>query len=169
MDCSPEEKQAPLLMGCSRQEYWSWLPCPSSGYLPKPGIELVSLLPPALAGNFLTTGTTLEARMKWQMMSYKEKSGFSMSVSTPCNQWNVLRQCCPSSWVSMSPFIHSFIFSIYWAPIMCQNHANHRAELVNVAYGINLVFGTMVLFWSNVPNLCKGSWSAFNSRPNRSI
>lgn len=40
---------------------------------------------------------------------------------------------------------------------MCQKHAaNHRAELVNVAHGINLVFGTMVLFWSNVLNLCKG-------------
>ena len=82
MDCSPEEKQAPLLMGWSRQEYWSWLPCLPSGDLPKPGIELVSLLSPALAGNFFTTGTILEAQMKCQMMSYKEKSGFSMSVSS---------------------------------------------------------------------------------------
>ena len=26
--------QAPLFMGFSRQEYWSWLPCPSLGDLP---------------------------------------------------------------------------------------------------------------------------------------
>ena len=31
--------QAPLPMGFSRQEYWSGLPCPSTGDLPNPGIE----------------------------------------------------------------------------------------------------------------------------------
>ena len=31
--------QAPLSMGFSRHEYWSGLPCPPSGDLPKPGIE----------------------------------------------------------------------------------------------------------------------------------
>ena len=32
-------RQAPLSMGFSRQEYWSGLPCPSPGDLPKPGIK----------------------------------------------------------------------------------------------------------------------------------
>ena len=32
-------RQAPLSMGFSRQEYWSWLPFPSLGDLPDPGIE----------------------------------------------------------------------------------------------------------------------------------
>ena len=49
--------QAPLSMRFSRQEYWSWLPCPSPGDLPDPGIEPVS---PALAGEFCTTITTWE-------------------------------------------------------------------------------------------------------------
>ena len=31
--------QAPLSMGFPRQEYWSWLPFPSPGNLPDPGIE----------------------------------------------------------------------------------------------------------------------------------
>ena len=31
--------QAPLSMGFSRQEYWSGLSCPPSGYLPDPGIK----------------------------------------------------------------------------------------------------------------------------------
>ena len=31
--------QAPLSTGVSRQEYWSGLPCPPPGDLPKPGIE----------------------------------------------------------------------------------------------------------------------------------
>ena len=42
--------QAPLSTGFSRQEYWSGLPCPPPGNLPKPGIETVSLMSPALAG-----------------------------------------------------------------------------------------------------------------------
>ena len=35
--------QAPLSMGCSRQEYWSGLPCPSPGNLSDPGIKPVSV------------------------------------------------------------------------------------------------------------------------------
>ena len=42
--------QAPLSMGFSRQECWSWLLCPPPGELPNPGTELTSLMSPALAG-----------------------------------------------------------------------------------------------------------------------
>ena len=38
----PVAYQAPLSMGFPRQEYWSWLPFPSPGYLPDPGIESMS-------------------------------------------------------------------------------------------------------------------------------
>ena len=47
--------QAPLFMEFSRPEYWSGLPFPTPGDLPNPGIELVSLVSPALAGRFFTT------------------------------------------------------------------------------------------------------------------
>ena len=50
--------QAPLSMGFSRQEYWSELPFPPPGDLPDSGIELVSLVSHALAGEFFTTSTT---------------------------------------------------------------------------------------------------------------
>ena len=53
--------QAPLSMGCSRQEYRSGLPCPPPGDLSDPGIESVSLISPALAGRFFTTSATWEA------------------------------------------------------------------------------------------------------------
>ena len=33
-----------LSMEFPRQEYWSWLPCPSPGDLPDPGIESASLV-----------------------------------------------------------------------------------------------------------------------------
>ena len=48
--------QAPLSMGFSRQKYWSGLPCPPPGDLPYPGIEPVSVMSPALADGFITTG-----------------------------------------------------------------------------------------------------------------
>ena len=48
-------------MEFSRQEYWSGLLFPPPGDLPDPGIEPTSLMSPALASMFFTTGTTWEA------------------------------------------------------------------------------------------------------------
>ena len=56
--------QAPLSMEFSRQEYWSGLPCPPPGDLPKPGIEPASLTSPSLAGGFFTTSDMWEAQFK---------------------------------------------------------------------------------------------------------
>ena len=50
--------QVPLSMGFSRQEYWSALPCPPPGDLPNPGIEVRSLVSPALADGVFTTSIT---------------------------------------------------------------------------------------------------------------
>ena len=41
-------------MGFPSQEYWSGLPCPPPGDLPDPGIELTSLMSPAVADGFFT-------------------------------------------------------------------------------------------------------------------
>ena len=59
MDCT---RQAPLSMGFSRQEYWSGLLCPPPGHLPNLGIEPASLMSPALAGGFFTTGASWDAQ-----------------------------------------------------------------------------------------------------------
>ena len=78
--------QAPLSMGCSRQEYWSGLPCSPSVDLPDPEIKLVSLTSPALAGGLLTTGTTWEAPVaisRWFIFSF-----LCLSVSSKCSTVN---------------------------------------------------------------------------------
>ena len=54
--------QAPLSKGFSRQEYWSWLPCPPPGDLPDPGIKPTSLISRTLAGGFFTTGATWQGQ-----------------------------------------------------------------------------------------------------------
>ena len=43
-----------MSMGLSQQEYWSWLPFPSPGDPPDPGIEPVSPVSPALMSEFFT-------------------------------------------------------------------------------------------------------------------
>ena len=57
--------QAPLSTEFPRQEHWSWMPFPTPGDLPDPGIKPTSLESPALAGGgrglegwFFTTNTT---------------------------------------------------------------------------------------------------------------
>ena len=57
----PVVLQSPLFMVFSRQEYWSGVPFPTLGDLPKPGIEPASLASPALAGGFFTASSTWEA------------------------------------------------------------------------------------------------------------
>ena len=44
----------------SGQEYWSGLPFPTPGDLPKQGIKPASLAAPALAGGFFTTSANWE-------------------------------------------------------------------------------------------------------------
>ena len=53
--------QAPLSIGFFRQKYWSGLPCPPPGDLPKPVIKPMSLMSPALTGVLLTTNANWEA------------------------------------------------------------------------------------------------------------
>ena len=48
--------QAPLSMEFSRQEYWNELSCLPLEDFPYPGMELMSLKSPALAGRFFTSG-----------------------------------------------------------------------------------------------------------------
>ena len=64
-----------LCLGFSRQEYWSGLPCSPLGDFPKPGIEPMSLMSPALAGGFFTT-SALFSSVYWHC-SFK-KAFFSL-------------------------------------------------------------------------------------------
>jgi len=57
-------RQAPLSIGFSRQEYWSGLPFPSQGDLPRSGIEPTS---PSLAGGFFTAEPPGKPSHIWQV------------------------------------------------------------------------------------------------------
>ena len=72
-------RQAPLSMGFSRQEYWSGLPSPPPGDLPKP----MSLMSPALAGGFFTTSATWEALLHAQSPTHTPSSMSRPSPFSP--------------------------------------------------------------------------------------
>ena len=59
-DCSPPGSSVHGIL----QEYWSGLPCPPPGDLPDPGIEPMSLVSPASAGGFFSTGATWGAHLQ---------------------------------------------------------------------------------------------------------
>ena len=63
IDCSPPGSS---VHGISRQEYWSGLPFPFPGDLLNPRIEPVSLMSPALSGEFFITHGTWEVQPKWE-------------------------------------------------------------------------------------------------------
>ena len=74
--------QAPPCMGFSRQQHWSGLLCSQLGNLPDPGIELKSLMSPALACRFFTTSAT------WEAISSVQFSSFALSCPTLCDPMN---------------------------------------------------------------------------------
>ena len=93
MSCSPPRLLCPW--GFSKQEYWKGLSRPPSGDLPNSGIQLVSLLSPALAGGFFTTSATWEARgEKWMHLKPPLSQGF-LRRWVICTAIGTLR-CC--SW-----------------------------------------------------------------------
>ena len=73
--------QALVTMGFSRQEYWSGLPCPPPVDLPDPGIELTSLMSPALAGRFFTTRALWEAHGEVRIKDLKVKCDLYLKIS----------------------------------------------------------------------------------------
>ena len=70
--------QALLSMEFPRQEYWTELPFTNSGDLPNPGIEPASLMSPALAGGFFTTGASGKARSEFHYSKNSQCSLFSL-------------------------------------------------------------------------------------------
>ena len=86
-------------MKFSRQEYWSGLPCPPPGDLPDTGIELISLVSPALAGGFFTTSATQEAQAGLVLSKLGSESESARTLKA-----QVLLISCLS--VSGSPIAH---------------------------------------------------------------
>ena len=108
--------QAPLSEGFSRQEYWSGLPCPPPWDLPNPGIELTSLMSPALADGFLATSATWESQDDpvYQLTLYKRASCAFRFLS------NLISKCLASvSRLFNQPvaIISKLIFCLYFSLI----------------------------------------------------
>ena len=64
VDCSPPSSS---VRGTSQARILEWVAMPSSGDLPDPGIEPMSLTSPALAGGFFRASTTWEPQLTEQV------------------------------------------------------------------------------------------------------
>ena len=121
--------QATLSMGFSRQEYLSGLPCPPPGDLPDPGIKLVSLMSPALAGGFFITSAT------WQAIVHQFQFQFSRSVVSDSlwpHELQHTRSPCPSPTSGVYPnscplsrWCHPTISSAV-VPFSCLQFSQHQ-------------------------------------------
>ena len=89
--------QASLSTGFSWQKYWSGLPFPPPGNLPNLGIEGTSLIFPALAGRFLTTSATWEARSSMEIVFTSYEKAVRVPRITLRTASKVLRNCVQSS------------------------------------------------------------------------
>ena len=92
-------RQVPLLMGFSRQEYWSGLLFPPSGDLPESGIEPESLTSPALTGRFFTTSATWKAHQ--QLISILMCKDLGSHHIHLCNKKNLDK--LKSQWLFLYP------------------------------------------------------------------
>ena len=84
-------RQAPLFMEFSRQDYWSGLPFSFPRDLPDPGIEPKSLLSLALAQEFFTDSTALEAPYGTTLLSNGEET---------TSRYNIMMQMDLKTWDS---------------------------------------------------------------------
>ena len=71
------EPATPLSMGFPRREYWSWLPFPSPGALPNPGIEHGS---PGWAGGFFTMESPEKLNRKHSWVFNKRVVGCGLNL-----------------------------------------------------------------------------------------
>jgi len=93
-------------MGFSKQEYWSELPCSPPGDFPKPGIEPLSLMSPALPSEFFTTITTQEAHEQPYELPVKagEITGREMDLNIMSSHGDVCKVC--SKIFQVGTYIH---------------------------------------------------------------
>ena len=70
------------------------MPFPSPGDLPDPGIELMSLMSPALAGGFFTTSTTLEWSDALGVSRFSAETVWKTPLSKK-KSTNVFLKCVP--------------------------------------------------------------------------
>ena len=95
--------QVSLSMGFSRQKYWSGLPCPPPGDLPNQGIEIMSLMSPALAGRFFTASATREARFYLEFTVISELYYCFFPLAIPLSLEDELLEANYLVWLTLGP------------------------------------------------------------------
>ena len=100
-------------MDCSRQKYWSWLPFPTPGDLPNPGIKPIS---PASAGEFFTTAPPGKPSMQYypgvKGTSYSKSPTYKPSSCELSTMLIAFRQ--RQMWVKLQLALRLLLLTIFW-------------------------------------------------------
>ena len=130
------DRQAPLSMGFSRQDYWSGLPFPTPGDLPDSGSELTSPAAPALASKFFTTAPPRNPTRKRRMTKSTEIPITGEDKDLILHSNHTLVYCASSENLAL-PHTVSFVFSwkcyfkvMAWASLVFLGILCMRASLV---------------------------------------
>ena len=104
-------RQAPLSMGCSRQEYWSGLPCPPPGYLPDPEIKPMSA---ALRADPLPLS---HSEAPGSEVDRPEQMGLETQVSSlnwqcGCSTWDSTPVIPTAGWPKLLPRVSLFCLPV---------------------------------------------------------
>ena len=117
-----------LCLGFPRQGYWNGLSFPSSGHLPNPGIEPVSLMSPALAGGFFTTrATTVETTpdVNNSLTGKASSHHYLTSIRKAREAWE-LQLCQTSTACKIKLFWNQLIESNFKTNNFLAHQENHR-------------------------------------------
>ena len=104
--------QAPLSVEFSRQEYWSGLLFPTPGDLPDPGIEPMSPVSPALAGDFFTHWVTGETLV---LVNYRNLFQF-YGLPRWCRGKELTCQCRRCERCRFNPWVEKIPWRRKWQP-----------------------------------------------------
>ena len=92
------DNQAPLSTEFSKQEYWSGLPFLSPGDLPDPGIELLSVVSPALTGRFFTSWVNREPHLMVNLKGTTEELENLHSLDWVMEAWKSRKATGGGTW-----------------------------------------------------------------------
>ena len=129
MDCSLPGSS---VHGTLQAKILEWVVCPSPGDLPKPGIEPLSLVSPALTGRFFTTSSTLGFPILHYLAEFAQihVQWISDAIPPSCPLF-ILLSIFPSIRVFSSESVHHPRWPKYWSFSVSINPSNEYSELIS--------------------------------------
>ena len=127
---SAPKASAMMFWGSLEAKVLEWLPCPPPGDLPNPRISPTSLMSPALAGRFFTTGATwkaMEGLPNWSLSQHPNVVSCLLTCWLSVSSIDYIGRCRESSFCSAHHSLYTQDIEFQYIPFKW-NKLNHRVE-----------------------------------------